>query len=206
MLSLFYLFASVLIISAIMVIQVKNPVHSVLFLILVFFNSSCLLILLEAEFLAMIFIVIYVGAIAVLFLFVVMMLNIKIYNREPSDILNYLPLGGIIGIIFLLEIFLIIDSDFIPLLKREEVYIHINWISTFESLTNIQNFGQLLYTHYFYFLLISGIILLVAIIGTIVLTLQRDKVVKRQQIFQQISRDFRNAIFVVNHSNKKITS
>ena len=111
---LFYLFSSVAILSGIMVIRARNPVHSVLFLIFVFCNVAGLLILLGLDFFAMIFLVVYVGAIAVLFLFVVMMLNIKLVEIN-ENILRYLPIGGLIGLIFLFEIFLIVDSDLIPI-------------------------------------------------------------------------------------------
>ena len=113
---LFSIFSSIALVSGIMVIRAKNPVHSVLFLILVFCNSSALLVLLGLDFFAMILLVVYVGAIAVLFLFVVMMLNIKIAEIHENA-LRYLPVGGIIGLIFLLEIFLIVDNDYIPLFE-----------------------------------------------------------------------------------------
>ena len=116
-LALFYFFSGIALFSAIMVISARNPVHSVLFLILVFCNSAGLLILLEAEFLALLFIVVYVGAIAVLFLFVVMMLNVKI-SEVQDEVLQYLPIGGLIGIVFLLEIFLIIFVGKNIVLKR----------------------------------------------------------------------------------------
>jgi NADH:ubiquinone oxidoreductase subunit 6 (subunit J) len=201
-LNLFYIFASLTIISAIMVIRVKNPVHSVLFLILVFCNAAGLLILLEVDFLAMIFLVVYVGAIAVLFLFVVMMLNIKINNIQ-GNFIKYLPIGGIIGIIFLLEIFLVLESDLIPLLQTSNNLEHTDWYALLNNNTNIETFGQLLYTYYFYYFLIAGIILLVAMIGAIVLTLKTNNFVYRQQIYQQVSRNFNNAIFLVNPTSDK---
>ena len=124
---LFYLFGAITLLSAIMVISSRNPVHSVLFLILAFCGSSGLLILIEAEFMAMIFIVVYVGAIAVLFLFVVMMLNIKI-SEVIDEIYQYLPVGGLIGIIFLLEVFIIVDNDFVPLLSNgSEASAYVDW-------------------------------------------------------------------------------
>jgi NADH-quinone oxidoreductase subunit J len=111
---LFFLFASVSIASATMVVSSKNPVHSILYLVLVFFNASGLLLLIKVEFLAMIFLVVYVGAIAVLFLFVVMMLNIRIAELSENT-LRYMPIGGLIGVIFVLEFFLIIEPNFLPL-------------------------------------------------------------------------------------------
>ena len=113
--TLFYFFSSFALMSGIMVIQSRNPVHSVLFLILVFFNSAGLLLLLGLDFFAMIFLVVYVGAIAVLFLFVVMMLNVKLAEINEKR-LRYLPIGGLLGFLFLLEIFLIVDNDLIPLI------------------------------------------------------------------------------------------
>jgi NADH:ubiquinone oxidoreductase subunit 6 (subunit J) len=113
---LFYIFSSIALISGVMVIRSKNPVHSVLFLILVFCNAAGLLILLDLDFFAMIFLVVYVGAIAVLFLFVVMMLNIKL-TEIHENVLRYLPIGGLIGLIFLFEVLLVVDNDLIPLLS-----------------------------------------------------------------------------------------
>jgi len=112
--ALFYLFSSIALISGVLVISSRNPIHSVLFLILVFCNATGLLLLLEVEFLAMLFLMVYVGAIAVLFLFVVMMLNIRLTELNES-ILRYLPVGGFIGLIFLFEIFLVVESDLTPL-------------------------------------------------------------------------------------------
>merc|ERR1712054_138791 len=133
--NLFYFFSSFAIISGVMVIRSKNPVNSVLFLILVFCNATGLLILVDLDFFAMIFLVVYVGAIAVLFLFVVMMLNIKI-TEINENILRYLPIGGILGIIFLFEIFLMVDNDIAPLVQ-------------FSDLSNINL--QTEYNFYFYY-------------------------------------------------------
>lgn len=150
-LTLFYFFFGVALFSAIMVISARNPVHSVLFLILVFCNSAGLLILLEAEFLALIFIVVYVGAIAVLFLFVVMMLNVKITEIQ-DEVLQYLPIGGLIGIVFLLEIFLIIEGDFVSLINpNQDNAVYIDWFAQIDSISNIQTLGNVLYTDYVLF-------------------------------------------------------
>ena len=180
---LFYLFGGVTLLSAIMVISARNPVHSVLFLILAFCSSSGLLILLEAEFMAMIFIVVYVGAIAVLFLFVVMMLNIKI-SEVVEEIYQYLPVGGFIGIIFFLEVLLIVDN--------------IEWTSGLDAVSNLSSLGQVLYSHYALTFLMAGIILLVAMIGAIVLTMQIRTTIRRQHIFQQVSRDADHAVYLLN--------
>jgi|TARA_B100000767_G_scaffold267595_1_gene286534 NADH-quinone oxidoreductase subunit J len=195
---LFYLFGAITLLSAIMVISSRNPVHSVLFLILAFCGSSGLLILIEAEFMAMIFIVVYVGAIAVLFLFVVMMLNIKI-SEVIDEIYQYLPVGGLIGIIFLLEVFIIVDNDFVPLLSNgSEASAYVDWSTQIDNVTNLSSLGQVLYTHYAITFLMAGIILLVAMIGAIVLTMQIRTTVRRQHIFQQVSRDADNAIYLVS--------
>lgn len=198
---LFYIFSSMTLISGVMVIQARNPVHSVLFLILVFFNAAGLLVLLGLDFFAMIFLVVYVGAIAVLFLFVVMMLNIKIAEINEKR-LRYLPIGGVLGLLFLFEVLLIVDNDLIPLLFYNNAQAiseiqnlnFINWISNVETITNIQAIGNLVYTYYFYFFLMASLILLVAMIGAIVLTMQKGLRIKRQQVFLQNSRDFAKTI------------
>ena len=182
-----------------MVISARNPVHSVLFLILVFCNAAGLLILLEAEFLALLFIVVYVGAIAVLFLFVVMMLNVKI-SEVQDEVLQYLPIGGLIGIVFLLEIFLIIEGDFVSLLQTHNINPdYVNWFSNKDSISNIQTLGDVLYTDYVIFFLLAGVILLIAMVGAIVLTMSTRTSLRRQFIYQQVSRDFENAVFLVTH-------
>jgi len=198
---LFYLFSSLALISGVMVIQARNPVHSVLFLILVFFNAAGLLVLLGLDFFAMIFLVVYVGAIAVLFLFVVMMLNIKLAEINEKR-LRYLPIGGVLGILFLLEVILIVDNDLIPLLfydnpqaVSEFKNLHfLDWSNSIQTSTNIQAVGNLVYTYYFYFFLLASIILLVAMIGAIVLTMQKGIRIKRQQVFLQNTRDFAKTI------------
>jgi NADH-ubiquinone oxidoreductase chain 6 len=201
---LFYLFSSLALLSGIMVIQARNPVHSVLFLILVFFNAAGLLILLGLDFFAMIFLVVYVGAIAVLFLFVVMMLNIKLAEINEKK-LRYLPIGGLLGILFLFEMFLIVDNDLIPLLSNSQVANVQNitqiytldftdWSTILETVTNINAVGQLIYTYYFYFFLIASLILLVAMIGAIVLTMHKGVHVKRQEVFEQNTREFAKTV------------
>ena len=197
---LFYCFSSFALISGVMVIQSKNPVHSVLFLILVFFNAAGLLILLGLDFFAMIFLVVYVGAIAVLFLFVVMMLNIKLAEVNEKR-LRYLPVGGFLGVLFLFEIFLIVDNDLIPLLGGGANTFYgiaapalTEWGGFLHTLTNIEGLGLLIYTFYFYFFLLASLILLVAMIGAIVLTMHKGVHVKRQQVFQQNTREFAKTV------------
>jgi NADH-ubiquinone oxidoreductase chain 6 len=198
---LFYLFSTLALLSGVMVIQARNPVHSVLFLILVFFNSAGLLLLLGLDFFAMIFLVVYVGAIAVLFLFVVMMLNIKLAEINEKK-LRYLPIGGLLGLLFLFEIFLIVDNDLIPLLLSNNTIMYaqlaaveyIEWSSYIDTVTNIQAVGQLIYTYYFYFFLMASLILLVAMIGAIVLTMHKSVGIKRQEVFEQNTREFTKTI------------
>lgn len=203
---LFYFFSSLALISGVMVIQARNPVHSVLFLILVFFNSAGLLILLGLDFFAMIFLVVYVGAIAVLFLFVVMMLNIKLAEINEKK-LRYLPIGGLLGLLFLFEVFLIVDNDLIPLLitKDPEVLYtlssldFIEWSTMLQTVTNIEAVGQCMYTYYFYFFLLASLILLVAMIGAIVLTMHKGVHIKRQRVFEQNTREFAKTIGTVTN-------
>lgn len=200
--TLFYLFSSFALVSGIMVIQARNPVHSVLFLILVFFNAAGLLLLLGLDFFAMIFLVVYVGAIAVLFLFVVMMLNVKLAEINEKR-LRYLPIGGLLGFLFLLEVFVIVDNDLIPLLADIDPTLSqgkslpgtfIHWFQLVETYSNIESIGLLIYTYYFLFFLLASLILLVAMIGAIVLTMHKGVTFKRQQVFQQNTREFAKTV------------
>jgi NADH-quinone oxidoreductase subunit J len=249
---LFYLFGGIALGSAITVITTKNPVHSVLFLILSFISSAGLLFLLEIEFISLIFIVVYVGAIAVLFLFVVMMLDIKITDSNPF-FFKYFPIGSFLGFAFLVELLLtvteilksnpetwdnsyhwasgvdgaltmikqfIADCGTSPRLTQLEFHFSnwslwsggndnisadiiantksdMFWLQTVDYATNIDVVGQVLYTYYFLYFLISGILLLVAMIGAIVLTLTFTKKSRVQILPRQVSRQFANAIFSV---------
>ena len=192
---LFYSFAGLSILSALMVIVVKNPVHSVLFLILTFISSAGLLFLLEIEFISLIFIVVYVGAIAVLFLFVVMMLDIKITDSNRF-FFKYFPIGSFLGFAFLIEVVVILmeNLEINPYSYQDLSYI--TWIEHLDFVTNVGVIGQVLYTYYFLYFLIAGIILLVAMIGAIVLTLTFNRQARTQTIYRQVSRDFNNAMFV----------
>jgi NADH:ubiquinone oxidoreductase subunit 6 (subunit J) len=198
--TLFYLFSSLAILSAVMVIRVKNPVHSVLFLILAFCNAAGLMLLLNADFFAMIFLVVYVGAIAVLFLFVVMMLNIKI-TEISENTLRYLPVGSLVGLIFVIEIVLVIQNDLIPGVALASYGLDIEtytvWKSKVEPLSNIAALGQVMYTLYFYYFLMGGFILLVAMIGAILLTLQKGILTKRQEAIEQNYIDFQKTVYLV---------
>jgi NADH-quinone oxidoreductase subunit J len=180
----FYLFAGVMIAAAVMVIAARNPVHSVLFLILAFFNAAGLFILLGAEFLAMILVVVYVGAVAVLFLFVVMMLDID-FRALSRGALQYLPIGGLVGLILLIELVLVLGAWSIsPQVAAEPTAP----IPPIDIVTNTEALGLLLYTRYVFFFQMAGVILLVAMIGAIVLTLRHKEGVKRQDIATQVGR------------------
>jgi NADH-quinone oxidoreductase subunit J len=189
----FYLFAGACIGSAFMVIAAKNPVHSVLFLILAFVNASGLFMLLGAEFLAMILVVVYVGAVAVLFLFVVMMLDVD-FAELRQGFLQYLPVGAVVGIIFLAELLLVVFGWTI---RPDIAQTITSPIPPIASLSNIEALGQVLYTRYIYFFQAAGMVLLVAMVGAIVLTLRHKPNVKRQNISEQVSRTKATAIEVV---------
>lgn len=187
----FYLFAAVAVASAVMVITARNPVHSVLFLILTFFNAAGIFILLGAEFLAMILVVVYVGAVAVLFLFVVMMLDVDFVELRQG-MLNYLPVGATVGFIVLFELVLVIGTW---TLAPENLQAAAAPIAS--GLTNTEALGQILYTKYIFFFQIAGLVLLVAMIGAIVLTLRHKEGVKRQNIADQNARSPATAIEII---------
>ena len=198
---LFFIFSSIILTSGLIVISARNPIHAVLFLILVFVNVVLLLLLLEVEFLALTFVIVYVGAVAVLFLFVVMMLNIKVVELN-KELIHYFPIGGLIGMIFLFDILLItINKEMIPVLNIEYMsqFTYLNWHEQIDPQNNIEVMGLLIYTYYFFFFLLSAVVLLIAMIGAIVLTTEvTDKSLKTQQIYQQLSRNSQNAIYLVS--------
>jgi NADH-quinone oxidoreductase subunit J len=177
----FYLFALMAIASAMLVIMARNPVHSVLFLILCFFNAAGLFILMGAEFLAMILVVVYVGAVAVLFLFVVMMLDVD-FAKLKEGMAQYLPIGGVIGLILLAELVLVVGTlNLAPEALKTTAAVPTN-------ITNTEALGQVLYTKYVYFFQAAGLVLLVAMIGAIVLTLRHKTGIKRQTVADQVAR------------------
>ncbi|UFZ06043.1 NADH-quinone oxidoreductase subunit J [Bradyrhizobium ontarionense] len=178
----FYLFAAVCVASAVMVIVSKNPVHSVLFLILAFVNASGLFVLMGAEFLAMILVVVYVGAVAVLFLFVIMMLDVD-FTELREGFLQYMPIGLVIGGIFLFELLLTVSYWVINPTAPKAITAAIP-----TNVTNTEALGLVLYTKYIHYFQLSGMILLVAMIGAIVLTLRHKANVKRQDINVQNAR------------------
>ncbi len=224
----FYLFAGVCIACAFMVIAARNPVHSVLYLILAFVNASGLFVMLGAEFLAMILIVVYVGAVAVLFLFVIMMLDVD-FAELRQGFLQYLPLGALLGAVAVLFLFVImmLDVDFAELRQGFLQYLPLGallffifvlelggvvftWafvpdisqslaspIQPLATVSNTAALGQVLYTRYIYFFQASGLVLLVAMVGAIVLTLRHKPNVKRQNVEEQVARTKATAIEVV---------
>ena len=187
----FYAFAAVTIAAGVLVITARNPVHSVLFLILAFFSGAGLFVLLGAEFLAMILVIVYVGAVAVLFLFVVMMLDINFVELRQG-FMRYLPVGGLIGLLLLVELVLMFGAwVFAP----ESASVAV--APTPGNLSNTAALGALLYTRYVYAFQAAGMILLVAMIGAIVLTLRERKDMRHQKIAQQIARGRAEAVEIV---------
>lgn len=186
----FYLFAAITVAAGFMVIAARNPVHSVLFLILAFFNSAALFVLLGAEFVAFILVIIYVGAVAVLFLFVVMMLDID-FAELRRGFLQYLPIGALVGFILLIELLLVFGSWFIA---PEAASVLGAPAPAFSEVHNTRALGQIIYTQYVYLFQAAGMVLLVAMIGAIVLTLRHNPNVKRQVIRNQVARKREDAV------------
>ncbi|WP_127523996.1 NADH-quinone oxidoreductase subunit J [Mesorhizobium sp. Z1-4] len=186
----FYLFAFVAVASAFMVIAARNPVHSVLYLILTFFNAAALFLLTGAEFLAMIMLVVYVGAVAVLFLFVVMMLDVD-FAELKSGALHYAPIGALVGIVLAAEL-IIVAGGYV--FSPELGTVIAQPTPDLADRHNTAALGDILYTEYIYFFQIAGLVLLVAMIGAIVLTLRHKEGVKRQSIPAQVARTPATAI------------
>jgi NADH-quinone oxidoreductase subunit J len=194
----FYIFSIVTVAAAFMVIAAKNPVHSVLFLILAFFNAAGLFILLGAEFLAMILVVVYVGAVAVLFLFVVMMLDVD-FAELRQGFLQYLPIGGLVGAILLIELVLVLGGT----LVAPGAIAGAAPTPPLDQVTNLAAIGGLLYTRYVFYFEMAGLILLVAMVGAIVLTLQHKEGVKRQSIADQVARSPKTAVEIMHPETGK---
>ena len=197
----FYTFSLIAIISAIMVTASKNTVHSVFFLILDFISISCLFIMIGAEFLGMIMLIVYVGAVAVLFLFVVMMLNVAQQKNQwfvAKDSSKHIPIGLIISTLIFVEIIIVIGGW-----KYKPEIFDINNSFTQSSLSNTHSLGQILYTDYIHVFQISGMILLVAMIGAIVLTFRQRAGVKRQSYIKQISRERTEGVEVLEVETNK---
>ena len=189
----FYLFAGIAVASAFMVIAGRNPVHSVLWLILTFVNAAGLFLLIGAEFLAMILIVVYVGAVAVLFLFVVMMLDVD-FTELRQGFLQYLPVGVLVGLVFLVELLLVVGAWVAGPAISNAIKAP---IPAANVATNTEAIGRVLYTTYIHYFQLAGVVLLVAMIGAIVLTLQHRVNVKRQNVSAQNARTRDTAIEVV---------
>ena len=185
----FYIFSIITIASACMVIAGKNPVHSVLFLILCFFNAAGIFLILGAEFLALILVIVYVGAVAVLFLFVVMMLDVD-FTRLRAGFLAYLPIGGLIGFVMFVELVMVLGT------WKLDLNLPTNGLTN--ELSNTRALGNIIYTEYIYFFQLSGLILLVAMIGAIVLTINHKQTAKRQNIFNQVNRDPKESVKNIN--------
>ena len=197
----FYFFSIIAIISAIMVTASKNTVHSVFFLILDFISISCLFIMIGAEFLGMIMLIVYVGAVAVLFLFVVMMLNVaqqknQWFSSESSS--RHIPVGLIIGSIIFFELIIVVGGW-----KYKPDLINSTNISLNNNISNTHSLGQVLYTDYIHIFQISGMILLIAMIGAIVLTYRKREGVKKQSYLKQISRERSEGVEVLEVSSNK---
>jgi len=197
----FYVFSTIAIISAIMVTASKNTVHSVFFLILDFISISCLFIMIGAEFLGMIMLIVYVGAVAVLFLFVVMMLNVTQQKNQWFSSVNsskHIPIGLIISTIIFFELIIVIGGW----KYKPELLNDLNNSVNYE-LTNTHSLGQILYTDYIHIFQISGMILLIAMIGAIVLTFRQRSGLKKQSYFKQISRERSEGVEVKNVETNK---
>ncbi|MBV1702492.1 MAG: NADH-quinone oxidoreductase subunit J [Hyphomicrobiales bacterium] len=193
----FYVFAAVLVASAFLVISAKNPVHSVLFLILAFVNAAGLFMLLGAEFLSLILIVVYVGAVAVLFLFVVMMLDVD-FAELKQGFSQYLPVGALIGLIVLIELTLVVSGFVIT-----PVALHQAASPVAQDANNVLALGEVLYTQYFFLFQGAGFVLLTAMIGAIVLTLHHKPGLRRQNIAEQNARTREDAIDIVKVASGK---
>jgi NADH-quinone oxidoreductase subunit J len=194
---IFYVFSFVLLTSAIMVVASRNAVHSVLWLVLCFFNAAGLFLLMGAEFVAFILIIVYVGAVAVLFLFVVMMLDIN-FRELRKGMRNYLPIGLAVGAVLLFELVMVgwgwtFDPHVLTIVPT----------AALDDADNTRQIGRLLYTTYFYAFQVSGLILLVAMIGAIVLTLRHRKDARRQRVSQQLDRQIKDVIDIVKVESGK---
>ena len=192
----FYTFSLIAIISAIMVIASKNTVHSVFFLILDFISISCLFIMIGAEFLGMIMLIVYVGAVAVLFLFVVMMLNVAqqddVLFQTPTSY-SHLPIGLIISLVIFFELIIVVGGW-----KYKPDLLSVNSINIDQNITNTHLIGNILYTEYIHLFQLSGMILLVAMIGAIVLTFEKRSGIKRQSYIEQISREKTSGVSLID--------
>ena len=197
----FYLFSLIAIVSAIMVTVARNTVHSVFFLILDFISISCLFIMIGAEFLGMIMLIVYVGAVAVLFLFVVMMLNVSQQKNQwfgSTKSSSHIPVGLLVSLIIFFELIIVVGGW-----KYKPDLLNSSTITISETTTNTHSLGNVLYTDYIHLFQLSGMILLVAMIGAIVLTFRERSGLKRQSYFKQISREKKDGVEVIDVENNK---
>tara|TARA_Y100000590_G_scaffold414178_1_gene510825 strand:+ start:58 stop:690 length:633 start_codon:yes stop_codon:yes gene_type:complete len=197
----FYFFSTITVISSVLVTTSKNTVYSVFFLISVFVSVSILFIMIGAEFLGMIMLIVYVGAVAVLFLFVVMMLNVKEQSKKKisrKGFINNVSVGSFVGLIILLELLVAVGGW-----KYKNNFIQTSSINLDSNLTNTHALGNVLYTDYIHLFQISGIILLVAMIGAITLTFSKRENIKRQNYFEQIQREKSTAVSLVDVESDK---
>tara|TARA_B100001123_G_scaffold328349_1_gene369508 strand:+ start:3450 stop:4079 length:630 start_codon:yes stop_codon:yes gene_type:complete len=197
----FYFFSFVTVLSAIMVTVSRNTVYSVFFLILVFVSVSILFIMIGAEFLGMIMLIVYVGAVAVLFLFVVMMLNVseqKIKRSTRKGLINNISVGSIVGVIIFLELLVVVGGW-----KYKGSFVPLSAINLDSNLTNTHALGNVLYTDYIHLFQISGMILLVAMIGAITLTFSKRENIKKQSYFDQIQREKESGVSLVEVESGK---
>ena len=197
----FYFFSFIAIFSAIMVTVSKNTVHSVFFLILDFISISCLFIMIGAEFLGMIMLIVYVGAVAILFLFVVMMLNVAQQKNQwfgSSKSSTHIPIGLLVSIIIFFELIIVVGGW-----KYKPDLLNISSITVNETITNTHSLGNVLYTDYIHLFQLSGMILLVAMIGAMVLTFRQREGLKRQSYIKQISREKKDGVKLIDVPNNK---
>mgnify|MGYP003253151400 CR=1 FL=1 len=191
----FNIFSSIILISVFMTISVNNAVYAVLFLILAFFSSMCILFLLNIDYLALMFILIYVGAITILFLFVVMMLKIKINEKNTTKFLSFINI-----IICCLIIYnVLLNTDIFNIYLNTSSLVYTDWFSNLYFVDNIKMLGQVIFTNYYFYFILAGFILLIGLISAILLSKESTKVIRRYQlVYQQISRDVSNAVFLVH--------
>jgi len=197
----FYFFSTIAVFSALMVTISRNTVYSVFFLILVFVSTSVLFIMIGAEFLGMIMLIVYVGAVAVLFLFVVMMLNVTEQQKQRSTrkgIINTISVGSLVGVIIFLELLVVIGGW-----KYKGTFTSLSSINLNQDLSNTHLLGSVLYTDYIHLFQISGMILLVAMVGAITLTFSKRENIKRQSYFSQIQREKSSAVSLIEVENEK---
>tara|TARA_B100000470_G_C19620012_1_gene314942 strand:- start:54 stop:686 length:633 start_codon:yes stop_codon:yes gene_type:complete len=197
----FYTFSVIAIMSSVMVVASKNTVHSVFFLILDFISISCLFIMVGAEFLGMIMLIVYVGAVAVLFLFVVMMLNVAQQKNqwfEATSGYSHMPIGLMIGVVIFIELIIVVGGW-----KHKPEFLSVTQINVDQNITNTHSIGNILYTDYIHLFQLSGMILLVAMIGAIVLTFRKRTNIKRQSYIRQISREKIDSVSLVDVEKNK---